>query len=724
MKASFVLILLFVSLSLYAQKPTFQDCLGAIPICNLVYEQKDPGKFKGTGNYPAEIIRVGEECIIDEQSGLWYVFNAQTTGILRFTITPGDKKDDYDWDLFDLTHGSCADLATRPHDFLISANCWGEMPGNEDGPTGISSKKSGGKAGNCNGPGTFNGPAWNDDVIVEQGHTYLIYITYALNQDPNAAASNGFKIDFSESEASLFNSSPTKLDYVQSTKVLAGDTMVTFDFNKRVTCASVGTSDFALNVNNKKVDIKTVQSKECLVGSEYAKTFSVVGKAPFEPGEGVLELTGQVDDACQNKSLDNILNFTVNGINIKNEVIDSVKCTSAASGSLTVVAESVADVLYYSIDGGKTFQKGQSVFTGLKAGSYPVVVKNRFNYQVSGTTVEIPDAPKFTASLGQTQSVTPCYGGSNGAFNMTKMNANQSYQISINGGQTFNAYPPNSTISNLSAGTYPVVLKNNLGCESQSLTVVVFQPDPVSVEGSYTPITCHNNKNGSITFTNKSNYPHLMYSIDGGATYSSSASFENLAPGQYSLQAKEPSGCFVSLANYNLTNPSSMLIDSFKQNNIRFDNLKTGGSIKLKASGGEGSLTYLLNGTIGNKTGVFDGIPEGPYYVVITDSLGCSIRTQTYIMRIRAQLATVNTFTPNGDGQNDFWVIKNIEDYANTVVKIYDRWNHLIYQSEAGYPVPWDGTMNGKPLPMDTYYYTIDPGEKFDVLRGFITLVR
>lgn len=88
------------------------------------------------------------------------------------------------------------------------------------------------------------------------------------------------------------------------------------------------------------------------------------------------------------------------------------------------------------------------------------------------------------------------------------------------------------------------------------------------------------------------------------------------------------------------------------------------------------------------------------------------------------RLAANNVITPNGDGHNDTWVIKNIDQYPNNSVKVMDKTGNIIY-SARGYHNDWDGTYQNGPLPQGTYYYVVDFGEGADmVFTGFITIIR
>jgi len=80
--------------------------------------------------------------------------------------------------------------------------------------------------------------------------------------------------------------------------------------------------------------------------------------------------------------------------------------------------------------------------------------------------------------------------------------------------------------------------------------------------------------------------------------------------------------------------------------------------------------------------------------------------------------------TPNGDGANDFFYIRNIETFPNNVLTIYNRWGNIVYQAN-GYVNTWDGTHNGAPLPVGNYYYYIELND--DESRshsGYITILR
>ena len=82
-----------------------------------------------------------------------------------------------------------------------------------------------------------------------------------------------------------------------------------------------------------------------------------------------------------------------------------------------------------------------------------------------------------------------------------------------------------------------------------------------------------------------------------------------------------------------------------------------------------------------------------------------------------------NTFTPNGDGINDTWDIKNLDSYVNCTVQIFTRYGQNVYSS-IGYGVPWNGTYKGALLPSGTYYYIINLKNSSELLSGFVAIIR
>ena len=61
------------------------------------------------------------------------------------------------------------------------------------------------------------------------------------------------------------------------------------------------------------------------------------------------------------------------------------------------------------------------------------------------------------------------------------------------------------------------------------------------------------------------------------------------------------------------------------------------------------------------------------------------------------------------------------------VFRVYNRWGQLVFDSPVTHITGWDGSLNGKPLPSDTFVWmvqAIDYTGKAHFKKGTVTLIR
>lgn len=110
------------------------------------------------------------------------------------------------------------------------------------------------------------------------------------------------------------------------------------------------------------------------------------------------------------------------------------------------------------------------------------------------------------------------------------------------------------------------------------------------------------------------------------------------------------------------------------------------------------------------------------YKLTATSEDGCKASDDISIKVLKA-LHIPNAFSPNGDGIHDRWEIKYLDTYPGVTVQVYNRYGQLVYKS-SGYTQSWDGTFNGNPLPVGTYYYIINPKNGRNQLSGYVDIIR
>ncbi len=111
------------------------------------------------------------------------------------------------------------------------------------------------------------------------------------------------------------------------------------------------------------------------------------------------------------------------------------------------------------------------------------------------------------------------------------------------------------------------------------------------------------------------------------------------------------------------------------------------------------------------------------YTVTATSTAGC-VNTANVVVTTKDEVyvETVNVFSPNGDGINDRFVIKNLDLYPNNKLQVFDRTGKIIYEQN-NYANTWDGYVNGKLLTKDTYFYVLTVNGLI-VKKATITLIR
>jgi gliding motility-associated-like protein/surface-anchored protein len=119
---------------------------------------------------------------------------------------------------------------------------------------------------------------------------------------------------------------------------------------------------------------------------------------------------------------------------------------------------------------------------------------------------------------------------------------------------------------------------------------------------------------------------------------------------------------------------------------------------------------------------VLNPVEDIVYTLSVTGIGGC-IRTDKVKIFALKIIDPPNTFTPNGDGINDLWEIKNLNLYNDCILEIYTPQGLRVYRA-ANYSKPWDGTYNGKPLPAGTYYYVINTNSERKLIAGYVTILK
>ena len=110
------------------------------------------------------------------------------------------------------------------------------------------------------------------------------------------------------------------------------------------------------------------------------------------------------------------------------------------------------------------------------------------------------------------------------------------------------------------------------------------------------------------------------------------------------------------------------------------------------------------------------------YKLKVTSANNC-IAYDEVAVKLLPEVFVPNAFTPNNDGKNDKWIIPALTYYEDCIVQIFNRYGQKIYDSR-GYSKPWDGSLNGTPLPTGNYIWQIQLKKGRKPLSGSVVLIR
>ena len=307
-------------------------------------------------------------------------------------------------------------------------------------------------------------------------------------------------------------------------------------------------------------------------------------------------------------------------------------CYGATDGTIDIVASGGTGQLKYSIEANPNPYLSTSHFNVGEGIYYPKVVDTKGCkaewQQVSisqPTPVEINyiDAPDNTIKCnGQpTGKILLRVNGGTGPYSILLDNTTVAVNVAASTLQTLN---------NLYATTYSVQIEDIKGCKSQTSSVTITQPSPVSISViSQSDATCKNAQNASVVLKGSGGKEPYTYAYKrtsvGGFSTSPNATL-NLFAGTYDLKIRDANQCESLQEQVTLNEPDKLEVVDTPYDVVSCYNDRDG-KIEVSVSGGTAPYKFALgNGDYiqGNSnTYTFTNLGKGHYDIRVDDSHGC-----------------------------------------------------------------------------------------------------
>ena len=394
-----------------------------------------------------------------------------------------------------------------------------------------------------------------------------------------------------------------------------------------------------------------------------------------------------------------------------------------------------------------TVTNGKGYIENLSSGSYQLLVEDSKNCiaTITETTIIAPKPITVDIKVNKSHSQA-CDDSQNGSVTLSNIAGGSGFyriylinhekktvvdrRIGVKAGETV-------TFGNLASSYnihYEIAIQDSKGCLLAHLAPFTIDEEPdVAVQSVENEINCDPTSNKGYVHTlvvkfnnNVVDYDKISYNLNNGTERLFTRTAGNIAfiddfdaetLTQTLTVNYKPMGvgrpiCPASIVNFSLTRFPQFTLERVPNDDLNVIEVIAKGGVTDALSG----YTYYFNGENQGNNPVYTikntdperieagGVRIKTIEVKAKDAKDC---IRTLIVEVPyIDIDIPNYFTPNGDGDNDRWRPKKMEDFPNAFVHVFDRNGRRMATLKPG--ESWDGIYAGKPMPSGDYWYTID----------------
>lgn len=401
------------------------------------------------------------------------------------------------------------------------------------------------------------------------------------------------------------------------------------------------------------------------------------------------------------------------------QLVQPVSCYQSSDGRIGVNVQNGSAASYQWSNGATT-----QVQSGLPAGSYQVTVtSDLFCAAVSKIEVTEPSGP-LTLEIDLLKSIS-CGGEQDGILEATVSGPYQSLQYRwSNGGRE-------ALATDLGAGGYTLEIRNENGCSAQD-SFLLEEPSLIEARFSTRDITCLDPPSSGAIFIDSvgGGLGGYRYSIDGDR-FTTRPQIGELSGGDYELIVQDAAGCERQFPVSIQTPPDFRV--SLGPGIVE---LNLGDSIRLSATASSEQVRYEWDHDA-RLTGSDAVIaPQvSTYYRVRAEDTETLCRDEAVVfvqVNKQRRVFIPNAFSPNMDGNNDYFVIYGDNDIVSIAsLRIFSREGHLLFERHDFLPNDpvnsWDGYYQGQLLNTGVFVYVAEiefVDGLTEVFKGDVALIR
>ncbi|MGB6151269.1 MAG: T9SS type B sorting domain-containing protein, partial [Pricia sp.] len=393
----------------------------------------------------------------------------------------------------------------------------------------------------------------------------------------------------------------------------------------------------------------------------------------------------------------------------------NVTCQGASDGTITVELSGGTAPYQYAISPNLNQFSDDNMFIDL-AGSPSGIDYTVIAQDSKGCFIELTYTIVEPAELEVSTTVLPeiCQGENNGSIDLTITGGTAPYSTRLSTETSF--VQDRTVLEDLASGDYIIFIEDANGCSENVLVTV--EPGVNLNAAVETIYGCEDNIPSNyinIVLENTTIADEVMYALDSTdpADMQLNPFFRDTMPGSHYIAISHANGCIVT-HNFETEGYDPLTI-SVTQSNIN--------ELTATVNGGKEDYTIYFGDVDNGEDNTFMINRTDTYVVRVIDDNGCEATANIYIEFIDIEIP--NFFTPNGDGENQFWKPRNDEGFPQILTIIFDRYGREVYRIGPG-GRGWDGFYQQTELPTGDYWYIIKlNGENDDrEFVGHFTLYR
>lgn len=307
--------------------------------------------------------------------------------------------------------------------------------------------------------------------------------------------------------------------------------------------------------------------------------------------------------------------------------ITNVKCFGGSTGAISADVTALPNPTSYAwsstVPG---FSANTKDISNLAAGTYTVTITYSGGATVtnSGTVIQ----PASAVSEAHTVNSVSCFGGNNGAINLTPAGGTSPYTFAWSDGAT------TEDRSGLTSSIYTVTVKDKENCAIGPVNITVSGFSQVTVPNpNVTNVTCAGLNNGAITIAptgGAGGYTYLW--SPGGGTQ---ATMNQAPAGTYTVKVTDVNGCTANFGPYSITAPQQLVAGMVSKSDVKCMGSATGGS-NITVSGGTGNMSYCWkraqDATCVSTVEDPSNLGVGTWTVTVTDQNGCTATVSSVVI--------------------------------------------------------------------------------------------